>query len=463
MARRRIWNRTFWAGVAAGVALVLLARLAINQSTIPDRLLAPLLLDDSSAQADAIVVLGAGVIQPCVPNLNGMRRAYLGARLFRDGRAPLVVITGGSRSERCPVADAMAQVARESGVPEDRLVLERRSLNTRENGERTAPLLRARNVSRILLVTDRLHMRRAAGVFRHLGFAVEPSAVPIYEGHVDNVSMLSLGIREAAALAYYRLRGWTAPPETSSDESRTEVRTTVAVGTGGGNGRSESGGLVDRASERRAGSGDSRPVVILGASYAAGWKLASLDGVPVVNAGVAGQQSFEMLARFEPDVVAARPRAVLLWGFINDIFRADDMAQSLARMLKSYAEMTAHARARGIEPIIATEVTIRPPKTFAETMMSILGPLLGRPSYQDRVNGYVMEGNQWLRDLARREGLLLLDLQGTLDAADGRRRREFATDDGSHISSEGYEALTSYARTVLSQRLRTSASRPVQP
>ena len=44
--------------------------------------------------------------------------------------------------------------------------------------------------------------------------------------------------------------------------------------------------------------------------------------MPVINRGVAGQQSFELLARFDNDVVPERPRAVILWGFINDIFRA---------------------------------------------------------------------------------------------------------------------------------------------
>jgi uncharacterized SAM-binding protein YcdF (DUF218 family)/lysophospholipase L1-like esterase len=454
MRLNRLGNRTFWAGVVGGVALVLLARLAINKSTIPDRLLAPLLLDDSSAQADAIVVLGAGVIGDCVPNLNGMRRILLGSRLFRDGRAPLLVVTGGSGNDHCPVADAMAQLARDSGVPEGRILLERQSLNTHENGERTAPLLRERNVSRILLVTDRLHMRRAVGVFRRLGFAVEPSAVPIYEGHVDNVSMLSTGIREAAALAYYRLRGWTAALRTPVKHSSTEMR--HAVGSGGGNLRNEFGGIVERVSWQKAGTTESAPVVILGASYAANWKLANVDGIPVVNAGVPGQQSFEMLARFESDVVAARPRAVVLWGFINDIFRADDTTQSLARVRTAYAEMTKRARARGIEPIVATEVTIRPPKALVETVMSMIGSLLGRHSYQDRVNGHVVEVNQWLRELARREGLLILDLQGALADTDGRRRREFAADDGSHISPEGYEALTNYARPILAKQLRAS-------
>ena len=347
MGRRGIWNRTFWAGVVAGVALVLLARLAINVSTIPDRFLAPMLLDDSSAQADAIVVLGAGVIGDCVPNLNGMRRVLLGAKLFRDGRAPLLVVTGGSRGEHdCPVADAMAPLARDAGVPADKIILERQSRNTHENGERTAPLLRERNASRILVVTDRLHMRRAAGVFRRLGFAVEPSAVPIYEGHVDNVSMLSAGIREAAALAYYRLRGWSAPSGTPGQPSRAEARNTGTVGSVGGKVRGSFGGVVEPMPWQGAGSHESRPVVILGASYAASWTLANLGGIPIVNAGVPGQQSFEMLARFESDVVAARPRAVVLWGFINDIFRANDTTQSLARVRESYARNDRSVRAR---------------------------------------------------------------------------------------------------------------------
>ncbi len=443
----------------AGVALVLLGRLAINESTIPDRLLGPMLLDDSSARADAIVVLGAGVIGECVANLNGVRRILLGAKLFKDGRAPLLVVTGGSAGGHCPVADAMAQVARDSGVPADKILLERQSRNTHENGERTAPLLRERNVSRILLVTDRLHMRRAVGVFGRLGFAVEPSAVPLYEGHVDNVSMLTAGIREVAALAYYRLRGWTAPLAAPGNHSSAAVRTTGDVG----NVRSELGGIVEGVSRQGAGSNE-RPVVILGASYAASWKLPNLDGLPIVNAGVPGQQSFEMLARFESDVVAARPRAVVLWGFINDIFRADDTTQALARVRESYAEMTKRARAQGIEPIVATEVTIRAPKTILETVMAMVGSLRGKPSYQDRVNGQVMEANQWLRELAHREGLLVLDLHGALADAHGRRRREFATDDGSHISPEGYEALTNYARPILSNRLRASTwSSTLQP
>lgn len=446
MGFSRLRSRTFWTGVITGVAMVFLARFAVNETTFPDHLVAPLLVDDSAARADAIVVLGAGVIGECVANVNGMRRAMLGARLFREGRAPLLVITGGAANGACPVADAMAQVVKEFGVPADRLVLERQSRNTHENGALTAPLLRARHVNRILLVTDRLHMRRATGVFRNLGFEIEPASVPIYEGHDDNVSMLSAGLREAAALGYYRLRGWTTAPRRPADAAAAEIPGVPPVPV------------------QTSGSSDRGPIVVLGASYAAGWKLADVDGVPVVNVGVPGQQSFELLARFDADVVVKRPRAVVLWGFINDIFRADDPAPAVARARDSYAEMIKRARAAGIEPIVATEVTIRPPKALSQTVMSLVGSLLGKVSYQDRINAQVMETNRWLRDLAQREGLLVLDLQATLAGSDGQRKREFAIDDGSHISPEGYEALTAYARPRLSDRLRRSArTGAVQP
>ncbi len=452
MELRKLWNRTFWTGVAVGVGLILLGRVVINESTFPDRLVAPLLIPDSSAHADAIVVLGAGVIGDCVPNLNGMRRAMLGARLFRDGRAPLLVITGGGSRGACPVADAMAHVAREYGVPEDKLLLERRSRNTHENGELTAPLLRERHIARVLLVTDKLHMSRGAGVFQRLGFAVEPVSVPVYAGHIDNVSMLSEGIREAAALTYYRLRGWTGFARAGG----ASLASSNAV-TGDGQ-------PVKPAAVQTSGSPDRRPVVILGASYAAGWKLADVDSVPVINAGIAGQQSFELLARFDAGVVAARPRAVVLWGFINDIFRADDVQRAMTRTRDSYTEMVKRARANGIEPILATEVTVRPPKTFTQSVMSAVGPLLGKVSYQDRVNEQVIATNRWLRELAQREGLLMLDLHAALADTNGRRRYEFATPDGSHISPEGYEALTVYARPLLADRFRaTAGAKAVRP
>jgi lysophospholipase L1-like esterase len=174
----------------------------------------------------------------------------------------------------------------------------------------------------------------------------------------------------------------------------------------------------------------------------------------VINKGVAGQQSFELLERFDADVVSLKPRAVIVWGFINDIFRAPPGAieASLARVRNSYTELIQRARAHGIEPILATEVTIRPrSETIVERLTALAGSTLGREAYQDQINRHVLATNRWLIETAARERVLILHLQAVLAEPGGRRRTAFAQPDGSHITAAGYEMLTSYALPVLKE------------
>jgi uncharacterized SAM-binding protein YcdF (DUF218 family)/lysophospholipase L1-like esterase len=427
----RLKRKPFVLGIVAGVALLLALRLAINETPVADWIIAPLLLDDTRQSSQAIVVLGAGVLEGCVPNQNGVRRALLAARLWKEGKAPVLVFTGGSGTD-CPVAKAMALLAREMGVPESAIRQETGSLNTWENGAISAPLLRGWGFERLLLVTDRLHMRRASAVFTRLGFDVRRASVPIGEGHDDNVSMLHAGVREFIALGYYRLRGWigSAEPTTLPAPAPVVAPTQAVVSTG--------------------------PIVVLGASYAAEWKPEAIAGVPVINRGVAGQQSFEMLARFDTEVIVERPRAVILWGFINDIFRApsDSIDSSLTRVRESYVEMIARARRHGIEPVLATEVTTRPPGgSVMERVRAVIGTLRGKEAYQDRINRHVLALNQWIVETGARERLLVLDFQSVLSEPGGRRRPAFAQPDGSHITRAGYDVLTSYAAPILEEFL----------
>ena len=421
----------FVRGILAGAALLLALRVAINETPVADWIIAPLLMDDTREPSQAIVVLGAGVLEGCVPNQNGVRRVLLAARLWREGKAPVVVFTGGSGTD-CPVARAMSSLAREVGVPDAAIRQEAASFNTWENAAMAAPLLRGWGFERLLLVTDRLHMRRASAVFTRLGFDVRRASVPIGEGHDDNVSMLRAGVREFAALGYYRLRGWTGSP----DPARSP------------------GPVTTMAPEQPVVS--TGPIVVLGASYAQGWTPESIGGVRVINRGVAGQQSFEMLARFDSDVVPERPRAVILWGFINDVFRAppDNVEAALARVRDSYVEMIARARRHGIEPVLATEVTTRPPaESLMERVRAVIGTIRGKEAYQDRINRHVLSLNQWIAETGAREHLLVLQFQSVLSEPGGRRRPAYAQPDGSHISPAGYDALTSYATPILEEFL----------
>lgn len=203
---------------------------------------------------------------------------------------------------------------------------------------------------------------------------------------------------------------------------------------------------------------NSNTLVILGASYAGGWPSERpLAGYRIINKGVNGQQSFEMLERFAQDVVALKPKAVMIWGFINDVFRSNpsEIEQTLKRTRESIQAMIDHARKSGIVPILATEVTIRGKATWSEPFETMIGKLLGKSSYQDYVNGHVLQVNRWIRDLAAREGIVLLDLERVLADQQNMRKREYALPDGSHISSQGYEVLMRYSE----ERLRDSLER----
>jgi len=187
-------------------------------------------------------------------------------------------------------------------------------------------------------------------------------------------------------------------------------------------------------------------IVLIGASYTRGWNIQEIAGLEVINKGVNGNQSFEMLARFQSDVIANKPRAVLIWGFINDIHRSrrDDIQSTIVRAKDSIKEMVKMSQYKRIVPILGTEVTIRHADELIENLMGWVGSLLGKESYQDYVNKHVIAVNHWIKEFAREEGILLLDFQPALSDSKGVRKKEFATKDGSHISAEGYEKMTSY-------------------
>src|SRR5687767_499694 len=73
--------------------------------------------------ADAIVVPGAAVWRGGIPSKALARRTLAGVEQWKDGRAPLLVLTGGAGMHEPAEAIVAARIAREHGVPESALVL----------------------------------------------------------------------------------------------------------------------------------------------------------------------------------------------------------------------------------------------------------------------------------------------------------------------------------------------------
>jgi len=145
------------------------------------------------ATADAIVVLGCRVDDAGQPSERMRRRMALAVALYRDGRAPLIVLSGGGLG---PVAEAeaMRDLALEAGILAAALLLEPDSCDTLANAINTARLLKSAGKSRIVLVTDRLHLPRAVLLFRRAGLDIAGVAgVP------------ASSIRRALAAAFYEI------------------------------------------------------------------------------------------------------------------------------------------------------------------------------------------------------------------------------------------------------------------
>jgi uncharacterized SAM-binding protein YcdF (DUF218 family) len=182
---------------------------------------------DDLPLADAVVVLGGGVTPapsswPYPDLRGGADRMWHAARIYRAGRAPLIIISGGQlpwQGDLGSEAEAMRQFLADLGVPADAIMVEDRSRNTRENAQFTAALLRERGIDQVLLVTSALHMPRALATFRAAGVNTTPAAsdfevVPVPDQllrwlpDAQALSDSTRALKEYLGLWAYRWRGW---------------------------------------------------------------------------------------------------------------------------------------------------------------------------------------------------------------------------------------------------------------
>lgn len=105
-------------------------------------------------------------------------------------------------SDRENMAGVLAELG--GGIEPSRIVLETQSENTYENALFCTALIRPRPGERWLLVTGALHMPRAIGSFRAMGFGVEPW--PVYDGASPDPSIIE-AMHEWLGLIAYRLLG----------------------------------------------------------------------------------------------------------------------------------------------------------------------------------------------------------------------------------------------------------------
>ena len=145
---------------------------------------------------DVVIVLGAALGPEGDLGAPLSERVLAGVEAWRAGVAPWMLMTG--RYE----AELMKRRAVKLGVPAERVLVETAALTTRENATGCAAILRARGLSRAIIVTQAFHRRRAVAAFRRVG--VDAVALEF----TDAMGRWQMSAREVVARLAYRARGW---------------------------------------------------------------------------------------------------------------------------------------------------------------------------------------------------------------------------------------------------------------
>lgn len=166
------------------------------------------------AGAQAIVILGSGIALDAreyggdTANERSLVRLRYGATAARRFNLP-VLVTGGTpltatRSEADVISDILEQ---EFLVPVR--WRETQSLDTADNAQMSAELLRPAGIRRVILVTQAFHMPRAQRLFEDAGLEVVPAPTDFKKGSEKALTLTDwLPSARALYTTYYALHEW---------------------------------------------------------------------------------------------------------------------------------------------------------------------------------------------------------------------------------------------------------------
>ena len=180
-------------------------------------------------------------------------------------------------------------------------------------------------------------------------------------------------------------------------------------------------------------------VVFMGDSITDAWgrdQGVFFPGKPYINRGIGGQTTSQMLLRFRPDVIALKPRVVVILGGINDLAGSSAPASLLA-IEGNLASMAELAQANGIKVVLAS---LLPVNDYHEPRTANLPP------------ARILELNVWITAYAKRKGAVYLDYYAAV-LDDKHALKINLSRDGLHPNADGYAVMTPLALRAIQQAL----------
>jgi lysophospholipase L1-like esterase len=180
-------------------------------------------------------------------------------------------------------------------------------------------------------------------------------------------------------------------------------------------------------------------VVFMGNSITEGWAphfATMFPGKPYIGRGISGQTTPQMLVRFKQDVVALKPKVVVILAGTNDI--AGNTGPSTLEMIEdNISSMAEIAQANGIRVVLSS---ILPVYDYP-----------WRPGLEPAPK--IIAVNSWLRNWARAHGAVYLDYHSAMADGRGGMRPELAAD-GVHPTLAGYQMMAPLAEKAINEALR---------
>ena len=162
------------------------------------------------------------------------------------------------------------------------------------------------------------------------------------------------------------------------------------------------------------------------------WLMQAHPEWEVLNRGVDGERSDQIAARFDRDVIAVQPRAVVIIAGVNDVYQGRDVehvTQVLDRM---------YARAAGAGILV------------------VAGSIIPYNTATAEQNAKMHRINDWIRERSMpgsKTPVMFVDTRAAV-AAQGKPDRLIESPDELHPTARGYRLMADAIRTALETILR---------
>lgn len=190
---------------------------------------------------------------------------------------------------------------------------------------------------------------------------------------------------------------------------------------------------------------DGKRVVFMGDSITDSWQLDQyFSGETYINRGISGQTTSQMLLRFRADVIALKPRVVVILAGTNDIAGNTGPISDEA-ISDNLASMIDLAKSNGVVVVLASIMPVSDYNRNAAGTQ-IIQTILRPPER-------IVALNNWIRRACRQRTLVFLDYFSAMVDDKGFLRADLAND-GLHPNAKGYAVMAPLAGEAIRKALK---------